>query len=59
MAQAGDAIRIMLDSQQQRQPGELTEALQETLIALESEDPVAAQARLSSVLPRARMLGYI
>ena len=59
MAQAGDAIRVMLDAQQQRQPAELTEALQETLIALESEDPVAAQARLLSVMPMARMLGYI
>ena len=59
MDQAGDAIRVMLHPQQQRQPAELTEALQDALTALESRDPSAAQARLSSVLPMARTLGYI
>ncbi|HUQ14026.1 MAG TPA: adenylate/guanylate cyclase domain-containing protein [Novosphingobium sp.] len=57
--QAGDAIRVMLDPQQQPQPAELTEALQGALAALESGDALAAQAKLSAAVPMARALGYI
>ena len=56
---AGDAIRIMLDPQQQPQPAELSEGLQDALAALDTGDHIAAQIRLSSVLPTARTLGYV
>lgn len=59
LADASDAMRIMLHPEQQPQPADLTAALQEALSALERGSSSAAQARIQSVLPIARTLGYI
>ena len=55
---AEEAIRIMLHPEQQRQPAELTEALEQASRALDEGDIATAHARLSAAIPTARALGY-
>lgn len=58
IAEAAEAVAIMLQSSQNRQPPEIMDALERTATALDASDIPAAEAVIAEILPLAREQGY-